>query len=349
MGEEQQGVPKRAKRGVPASGKPTLRTIAELTGLAVTTISRALNNAPELAQDTRDRVQKVAAEIGYLPDRTALRLKTGRTNVITVVMAPNQELLGYGSALMNGLTASLRGTTYHLVVTPLFSSVPPIEPIRHIVRNKLADGIVFSRLEPRDERVRFLLDADFPFVTHGRTDWQDSHAFVDFDNDAFAYAAVKRLAEKGRRKVSIVLPEPELTYASHLRQGFMRAARETGIETEIPAAISLGSPPDAQRDYIIARHARPGAPDGYVCCSEVSAIAVLAGIADSGAIVGQDVEVISKQATPLFNNFRPRIETVFEDFALAGEQLGRLLVRRIAGEPAEALQLLDMPVIDWER
>jgi LacI family transcriptional regulator len=46
-----------------------------MTGLAVTTISRALNNAPELAQDTRDRVQKIAAEIGYLPDRAALRLK----------------------------------------------------------------------------------------------------------------------------------------------------------------------------------------------------------------------------------------------------------------------------------
>ena len=70
------------KRGAKPSGKPTLKTIAQMTGLAVTTISRALNNAPELAQDTRERVQKIAAEIGYLPDRAALRLKTGRTNVI---------------------------------------------------------------------------------------------------------------------------------------------------------------------------------------------------------------------------------------------------------------------------
>ena len=65
-----------------SSGKPTLRTIAGMTGLNVTTISRALNNAPELSQETRERVQKIAAEIGYVPDRTALRLKTGRTHVV---------------------------------------------------------------------------------------------------------------------------------------------------------------------------------------------------------------------------------------------------------------------------
>ena len=55
-------------------GKPTLRTIAQMTGLAVTTISRALNNAPELATDTRERVQRIATAIGYVPDRTATDL-----------------------------------------------------------------------------------------------------------------------------------------------------------------------------------------------------------------------------------------------------------------------------------
>ena len=72
-----------ASAGAAPGGKPTLRTIAGMTGLNVTTISRALNNAPELSQETRERVQKIAAEIGYVPDRTALRLKTGCTHVVS--------------------------------------------------------------------------------------------------------------------------------------------------------------------------------------------------------------------------------------------------------------------------
>src|SRR5689334_20512848 len=141
----------RAKRGAPRSGKPTLRTIAEMTGLAITTISRALNNAPELSDETRVRVQKIAAEIGYVPDRTALRLKTGRTNVIALMLDPHDEILGFGQSMVSGLTAALAGTSYHLVITPSVKSARPIDPILYVLRNKAADGVIFSRTEPDDD------------------------------------------------------------------------------------------------------------------------------------------------------------------------------------------------------
>ena len=102
----------KGKRGVKPSGKPTLKTIAQMTGFAVTTISRALNNAPELSQDTRDRVQKVAAEVGYLPDRAALRLKTGRTNVIALVLEPDEQIYGFGSSIVGGLTEAQIGRAH---------------------------------------------------------------------------------------------------------------------------------------------------------------------------------------------------------------------------------------------
>lgn len=333
----------RAKRGVKPSGKPTLKTIAQMTGFAVTTISRALNNAPELSQETRDRVQKIAAEIGYVPDRTALRLKTGRTNVISLVLAPNEEIFGFAASLVSGLTAAMRDTPYHLVMTPHFRKVESIEPIRHIVRNRMADGVIFSKVEPFDERVRFLLDNDFPFITHGRTEWPEQHPYVDFDNGAFAYGAVKRLAQRGCRKVSIVLPDSSLTYSGHLREGFMRAAAEAGLAAELATDVNLDSPPEAIRDYVIKRRRRPDAPNGFVCCSEVSALAVLTGLTDSGLVIGETGFVVCKQSSPLFNQFRPAAETVFEDFTAAGERLGSLLLRRINGEPPEILHHLDVP------
>ncbi|MBL8893261.1 MAG: LacI family DNA-binding transcriptional regulator, partial [Rhizobiales bacterium] len=61
--------------------RPTLKTIAELTGLGVTTVSRALKDGPELSLRTKQRVRNVANEIGYLPHRAGVRLKTGKTFV----------------------------------------------------------------------------------------------------------------------------------------------------------------------------------------------------------------------------------------------------------------------------
>ncbi|WDR07011.1 LacI family transcriptional regulator [Devosia rhodophyticola] len=337
----------RPRRGAKPSGRPTLKTIAQMTGLATTTISRALNNAPELAQETRDRIQKIAAEIGYVPDRTALRLKTGRTNVITLVLAPDEEIFGFGASLVNGLSLAMRDTTYHLVVTPHFRNIAPIEPIRHIVHNRLADGVVFSKTEPFDERVKFLQEYNFPFITHGRTDWPEQHAYVDFDNQAFAQRAVQRLAERGATKVSIVLPDSSLTYSQHLRNGLETAAAEAGLAWEVAADVNLDSSADAIRDYVIRRRRRPDAPDGFVCCSEVSALSVLAGLTESGLVVGQNCFVVTKQSSPLFTQFRPDAETVFEDFTAAGERLGLLLLRLINGEPADTLQHLEHPDFEF--
>jgi LacI family transcriptional regulator len=338
---------KRGKRPAPlverVQGKPTLKTIAEMTGLAVTTISRALNNAPELAQETRERVQRIAAEIGYLPDRAALRLKTGRTNVISLILDPHDEILGFGQSMVNGLTTALRDTPYHLIITPNYRNVPPIDPVRHILRNRMADGIIFSRTEPQDERVQLCLENNFPFVSHGRTELPTPHPYVDYDNFAFAYAATKRLAGKGRKKLCIILPPTNFTFGHHLRDGFMSAVRELGLGYEISETVTLDTNADDIRLAIMARIEQPDAPDGYICSGDAAGLAVMAGISDAGKEIGDDIDVIVKQTSPIFSLVRPRVDAIYEDTALAGEQIGRLLIRRIAGEPAEALQFLDRP------
>ena len=347
MSQEEDPPATRGKRGVKPSGKPTLKTIAQMTGLAVTTISRALNNAPELAQETRDRVQKIAAEIGYLPDRAALRLKTGRTNVIALILEPDEQIYGFGANLVTGITEALRDTSFHLVITPLFRNVQPIVPVQHIVRNRMADGVIFSKAETFDERIRYLLDSDFPFVSHGRSQWPEVHPFVDFDNDAYAYGATKRLTQQGCRKVSIVLPDSALTFTEHLKAGMERAARETGISFEFAADVNLSSPTDAIRNYVIKRAKRPGPPDGYVCASEISALAVIGGLNDAGLAVGKTAHVVTKQSSSMFAQFQPGAETVNEDIAEAGRNLASILLRRIAGE-TENLTYMQVPVFDWK-
>lgn len=331
--------------GAKLDGKPTLRTIAGLTGLNATTVSRALHDAPELSQETRERVRRVAAEIGYVPDRTALRLKTGRTNVISLILDPHDEILGFGQSMVSGLTAALRGTPYHLVVTPNFRNVAPIEPINYIIRNRAADGVIFSRIEPEDDRVKLLLERDFPFVSHGRTELPTPHPFVDYDNFSFAYQAVKRLASKGRRRIAIILPTTQFTFGRHLRDGFLSAIGELGLIPEVPTDVTLDSPADEIRLATTRRFATSPAPDGYICAGDASAIAVMAGITDAGRRIGTDVDIVAKQLSGIFGQVRPRVDAIYEDTALAGKQMGELLLRRIQGERPEDLQVLHVPEI----
>lgn len=346
MATARKGGPERSEGRAPGGAKPTLRTISELTGLAVTTVSRALSNAPQLSAETRERVRRVADELGYMPDRAALRLRTGRTNVISLVLDSHQEILGFSNSIINGLTLALRDTSVHLILTPTFPNMALTEPVEFIVRNRLADGVIFTRTEPFDPRVRLLLEAGFPFVTHGRTEFSTPHPFVDFDNSAFAYEATRRLIARGRRKVTTILPPRRLTFGQHLLHGFMTAVREAGVEYEIPTAITLDSPAGEIRAYVAQRAGEAGAPDAYVCSGEVSALATISALAGRGLALGREYDIVAKQTSRLLTDIEPEVETIYEDLAAAGENMGQLLLRRIAAEDAETLQILQPPRFD---
>ncbi|MGO4567198.1 LacI family transcriptional regulator [Rhizobium sp. 2YAF20] len=334
-------------RTTPKSGKPTLRTISELTGFAVTTVSRALGNAPQISLETRKHIHEVAAEIGYLPDRAAQRLKTGRTNVISVLLDPHEEILGYGISLMHGLAKALRDTPYHLIVTPNFINGSNIDAVRYIVRNGMADGLIFSRTEPFDPRVRLLLENGFPFVTHGRTEFTTEHPYVDYDNFSFAYEATKWLILRGRRKPMIILPPKRLTFSQHLLHGFMTAVREAGVAHEIPDEIDLDCPVDQIRDHISRRAGLPDAPDGFACGGEVSALATITGMSDHGLTLGKEYDVVAKRTSKLLSQIQPKVETIYEDLTDTGERMGRVLLARIAGDEMADMQILLKPQFNF--
>jgi LacI family transcriptional regulator len=335
------------ENGEDAAVKPTLRTIAELTGLAVTTVSRALGGAPQIALETRQRVQQVAEEIGYLPDRAAQRLRTGRTNVITLVLDPHEEILGFSTSLIRGLTEALRETPYHLVVTPHFADVPSIDPVRRIIRNRMADGVVFSRTEPFDERVKLLLEHDFPFVCHGRTELGTPHPYVDFDNFSFAYEATRRLIANGRKRLAIILPPRRFTFFQHIQYGFMTAVRESGVAFEVIEDVDLDSSAEDIRASVFARMALADPPDGYVCGGEVSALAVMAALSDRGLKPGTDVGIVAKQTSGLFDLVRPQVDTIYEDISDAGLQMGRILLAAIVGGNTADLQIVQPPKLNF--
>ena len=336
--------PDRAPGGMPSASadtKPTLRTLADLTGLAVTTVSRALADAPQIALETRQRVRRAAEEIGYFPDRAAQRLRTGRTNVISLVLDPHEEILGYATSMINGLTEALRGTPYHLVITPHFSDTPQLDPVRYIMRNRMADGIIFTRTEPADDRVKLLLERDFPFVCHGRTELATQHPYVDFDNYVFAYEAARKLILAGAKKLCIILPPDRFTFAHHMRHGFMTAIREAGIPFEIARDVTLDSKSEEIRRSVFRLLNEASPPDGFICGGEVSALAAMAAAYDKGLQPGRDIHLVAKQTSGLFDQIRPRVETIYEDLSAAGATMGRLLLRRIAEQPqVSELQVL---------
>lgn len=322
--------------------KPTLRTVADATGFAVTTVSRALAGDERIAQSTRDTVAEAAHRLGYVPDRAARRLRTGRTQVVSLLLNTRHEFLGFTHEMLSGITEGLRGTGFAVSVVP-DSLEDRVATAQSILRNRLSDGILMTRTEAFDPRVRLLLEEGFPFVSHGRTEFSTPHPWVDYDNESFARAAVRRLVARGRRRIGIILPEARYTFAQHLRYGLVSATGEAGVAYEIFSDLSLDTPPDEIATHLRGRMMQHDAPDGYVCVGEATAMATLGALADCGQIPGRDVDVIAKRASPIFDSVRPRIETAHEDLRATGRVMAQMLLRRMDGGAPETLNHLFAP------
>ncbi|SMF70065.1 LacI family transcriptional regulator [Neorhizobium sp. CSC1952] len=327
--------------------RPTLKTIAYMTGLGITTVSRALKDAPDIGAETKERVRLVANQLGYQPNRAGVRLRTGKTNVIALVLSIDEELMGFTSQMVHGITEVLGGTQYHLVVTPHSFEKDPMVPVRYILDTGSADGVIISRIEPEDARVRLMTERNLPFATHGRTDMGIEHPYHDYDNEAYAYQAVRKLVEKGRRRIAFLSPQSRFSFYIHSRIGFERGLADFGA-TEVPMGrVTSETPFEETRAYAerLMRSAEP--PDGIISISGSATIALVAGLEAAGKRLGVDVDLVSKQSAEFLNWIRPEIYTVNEDVRQAGRELAKAVMARIDGVAPELLQSISQPV--WSK
>lgn len=323
--------------------RPTLKTIAILTNLGVSTVSRALKDAPDISKQTKKLVRDVADEIGYTPNRAGVGLRTGKTNVITLVLSLDEEIMGLTAHLVRGISESLSNTPYHLTVTPYGRGTSSLECVQYIAETRSADGIILSRTEPDDPRVQYLQKRKIPFSTHGRTRLKTKHAYHDFDNEALVAQALETLIAKQRKRIALLGPPDALTFYKHAMDGYQSAIATAGL-SEYPA---LDFNIDHSLDHIEAGtyelFKQSDRPDGVISLSGGSTIALCSGIEKAGLTIGEEVDIVSKQTVNILPRFRKNIDTFHEDIHLAGLELAQQVVDLIDGADPASLQSLVKP------
>lgn len=323
--------------------KPTLKTIARLSGMAVPTVSRALGNAPDISADTKAKIRKIADEIGYVPNRAGVRLRTGRTNVISLVMSTEHDMMNQTARLITSIGSGLRDTQFHLNMTPFFPGDDPMKPIRYIVENGSADAVIFNQILPEDPRVAYLMEREFPFATHGRSNWADQHAYYDFDNEAFARLGIEELAKRGRKNILMIAPPIAHNYAQKMVHGGEVAAAAAGIKLCISKRITSDSTNAQMREWVAGKVATDPLIDGFICGSVNATMAAVAGMEAEGFKVGADIDVIAKEAIPFLKFFRKDILVVLEDVTATGEYLARAAIMAVREPKAVPMQFLEIP------
>ena len=313
----------------------SLAQIARTLGLSVTTVSRALGGFEEVALATRERVRAEAARIGYRANKTARRLQSGRSEAIGLVLPANPGQFDdpFFLRLMAGIGPRLAAADLDLIVMAAPPGPEELRAYQHLVHGRRVDGVLVARTRRHDDRISFLLDNNFPFVAHGRTQDPRPYAWVDTDGGAAMAEATERLIALGHRRIALLNALPSFNYALDREAGWRRALRNAGLADTLRAE----SPPTEAEGESAARSLlqRPTPPTAILCATDRLAAGALRACIGSGLVVGHDVSVIGFDNLPFASYIHPRLTTIEQPVEASGQMMADMLLKLLAGaDPA---------------
>ncbi len=325
----------------------TLKDIGRALGLSVTTVSRALNDFPEVSPQTRLRVRAAAERLGYQANRSAQRLATGRSGMVGMIVKTSADYRADQTfmEILVGMSAALAARDTDLVLA-VDQGRDPVEPYRRMLGRDLLDGFILNAPVKDDPRISYLNERGIPLVVHGRDRMDADYPFFTIDNHAVAAESVQLLTALGHRRIAYLNGPAQYSYAARRAQGYRAAMAEAGLPV-LEGALTH-DPPTAAAGYrqalSLLAGQRGAPPTAFICGSLLLAEGVMYATVDLGLSVPRDVSVMAHDdGLPMLraSSFTPALTVTHAPLHDACVPLANALVDLIGGADPKSLQVLN--------
>ena len=327
-----------------------IRDIAAKSGYGVGTVSRVINDQPNVSDRARERILAVMAELGYEPNSNARYLKMrSQTPVAVFVMGVGNRMF---DDILGPLQAALAREDEQLVVTYLNGDVDEVRAAIDYQQARHPKGMVFLGGELESFRASFH-EIEMPSVLVTADASQLGFAnlsSVTIDNVAAARSAVGHLLERGHRRIGIVGGNRASGQIGELRlRGAEQALREHGIELDYERDfepcdfIEVGGYEATTRLL-----ERTGDLTAVFALGDVVAFGALRAIVDRGLSVPGDISLIGFDDTAFSQYAVPRITTIRQDAARLAERAAKLLLSALRDGSPATHELVDFELVERE-
>ena len=271
---------------------PTIRDVAREANVAVGTASRVLTGSPRVRPETRERVQAVAARLGYHPNPTARALARGKTNTLGVLV-PHFFTRQNHVEVVRGVQAGISEYDYSLAIHSVDSPEQARAQFAAFNRAGRVDGLIIVSLaanvisdEPRNDALPILcVDTSVPGLPG-----------ISPDHEKGALLATSHLVEVHGHKAIAFIDRPQdsvsHTISPARHSGFLKAHESADLPVKPEMAVIEDYTPEG--GYRAARRLLdlPAAPTAFVCSSDLQAIGVLRAARELNLRVGRDIAIV---------------------------------------------------------
>lgn len=311
----------------------TIYDVARKAGVGIGTVSRAINNSPQIKPETKERILAAIEELGYSPHTMAQRLARRHTGILAAVM-PFYTGHFY-QELLRGIQRSLSKYEYDLIIYFVDRQNKLNVYLDRTLKEKRCDGVLVISMDVPVEYIQRFAAAKLPLIVLDR--WQSGVDCVHVENEEGAYQATRYLISLGHRRIAMISGNQESKPTRQRRRGYERALRSAHIAVDeglfISADMVAGEDSVLLNDGFNAEAGRKamerllrlqdGAPTAIFASSDILAVGAMKAAQEAGCRIPEDVQIIG-----------------FDDIELAGylslttmkqpmHEMGKLAIERI--------------------
>ena len=332
--------------------RPTIRDVSRLAGVSRMTVSRVISDPSHAVPDTRARVMKAIAELGYVPDRAAGGLATRKTGFIALIL-PTLTNANFAT-FAHGLTDILRVAQYDLLIAYTDYDLAEEERQLRMLLARRPEAIVLAGATHRRSSAQLLRCAGVPIIEIADLAGTPIQHAVGFSNRKAGRIAARHLIAQGHRRIGAVasLSDGETgDFRGEARiRGFEEELRASNFSTNLvlrhgraPVSFAHGA---AAIGILLDREPRI---EAVFAVSDLSAVGVVMECQRRAVDVPGRLSVVGFGDFDIGREINPPLATIHVDFQGMGQRAGRLLLALVEGKAEPEPTIIDVGVSLIER
>lgn len=308
----------------------TIKDIAKISGVSVSTVSRVLNNHPDVSEDVRRKVMAVVEEYNYIPNNSARALGQSKSDNIGLIVRGISN--PFYTSIIHEIEQDIEKAGYTLVMQQIGSCDDELLAGAMMERDKRLRGLIFlgGRLDSTKDQIAGI---GVPFVNcssnnaYGTLD-ADSYSSVSIDDTQTAYEAVKELYKEGHRRIAVLLARPDDGSVSQIRyEGYVKALTEAGMAPDEDLIISVDSYNIADAYYGTRKWLEKGiAFDAIFAIADNLAMGAMRALREKGIDVPGQCSIVAIDGIEVSEYMAPALSTYCQPMKELGRTSVELLI-----------------------
>lgn len=311
----------------------TLEDIARQAGVSRSTVSRVINNQPNVSPAVRTRVQDVIRDTGFHPNLAARTLATQRSWMIGLILPRSVSSFfadPYFPRLTQGIAQACNHHNYTLGLFLVGEREDEERIFPRISRKGFVDGILVQSGHIGEQLIDRLVNLHLPIVVAGRPFEENNVTYIDIDNVAASYQAVTHLAKLGRKRIGTITGTMNSTVSIDRKEGYLKAL--IGSNLNIDSNLIVEGDFTEAGGYRAMQQLLPALPDAVFAASDIMALGAMRATREAGLHIPGDIAFVGFDDLPLSKLSDPPLTTIHQPIYEFGYRSVEILIDQIEND-----------------